>query len=615
MSKTIDPSAEPDVPAASVKKGGEKVVAANRVVGGMPEVAMRRRMAAMRTRSRPSGSKPPAKADDDEDGPPPLPAPPPAAAAQPAKRARDAAAAGGNANPYEDVALLLEAAPLPLRVVGMPTGDSPHWANWLGADEPYGDGGPIPEGQKNDFEKALRSRLDGLLVGGAAEEATQTEWTMSELPEPNDFEGRRQQQRHLAREDAKKVKAAETMQAHARGMNARAEYREMKPQRAWRFVKTHRRMVTVTRDGGGNHSTVFMVQKHERLDLISASGSGRLLLHAQTTDGAVLVNGSNVYDSSLHALQAASPRSRKKRNGPPICSAPGEHLYTFTVEPLSGTDTARLDLTFHMESAFTQEDLLSEPPPANHADYLDPVRRPKVVEPAYAPSATEPMPAAKTAMDIRREQLMGYEPVPEASAYPGMTYDAASLMPNVGNDMFARASEVEWQMSQEERIRGQAHLAQIDQRQQAQFAAVGPQSPRGAQPAPPGGRRQRARRRPRRLRRRRSPTRRRFKQCTRRIRTRGGPRTSRIRRRTVGLATPRRRSRRPRCSTRSTFRRRPRNSSKRRVVVRRRRRSRHRRSSRRARPVGVAAAATGRRGAEEEVEGVGGECVRPNRWR
>ena len=34
-------------------------------------------------------------------------------------------------DPYEDVALLLEAAPLPLRVVGMPTGEMGNWREWV----------------------------------------------------------------------------------------------------------------------------------------------------------------------------------------------------------------------------------------------------------------------------------------------------------------------------------------------------------------------------------------------------------------------------------------------------------------------------------------------------
>jgi len=440
-----------------------------------------------------------------------------------AGRASGAAPAGRvesvSGNPYDDVELLVEAAPLPLRVVGMPTGamDQADMYDRHAA----ADGRRAPSA----FERQLRSQLDGLLVGGEDDEQAGWPGAPPRQELTNALQQRRERvqmqakQAHLEKESAAKVQAA------ARGHQARKEYEARRPKREWRFVKSHRRVVSVSESGSGPSTTMFYVQKHERLDLLAAEGSGRLMLDAADAQGRVVVEGSCVFDSALSALAiTAKATAHVNANGqgaaaPALCSAPGEYLYTFRLEPRAGQLEAKLELKFQIESTFSDHDLASEPA-------SEPAAQPAAAtEAAYTHGAPT---AHKTARERRREELASgpllhlptevstdaaYPSDPTApnhyvpAAYelvglgPGAhAYSPAppSLLPDAsgGGDpalgsgrgaCFARAAAVEWQQRQSDARRGGAHLAALDLRAQQQLEAAGvapfvPQPPAAAPP-------------------------------------------------------------------------------------------------------------------------------------
>ena len=288
-------------------------------------------------------------------------------------------------------------------------------------------------------------------MGGLTEERIASEWTHDGRG-AEDFSAHRERVREQAREDEEKAKAAVAVQARVRGMKAREAYLEKHPPKQWRFVKMHRRVVVVGAGAPSAHSgtTIFYVEKHERLDLTAAVGSGRLMLEATGPQGELIVRGSCVYDSSLHALVAASGGTGangsaagsgagsngsdgggggaggglagvsggKRRNSkegthlaPPICSAPGEHVYHFTVEPLTPGGDARLELTFQMESVFGEADLLSEPPREQPPQAKSSKGESGVEDGAPTAEAPAVAPPPMSAMERRRAELAGL-PVP-----------------------------------------------------------------------------------------------------------------------------------------------------------------------------------------------------------
>ena len=167
------------------------------------------------------------------------------------------------------------------------------------------------------------------------------------------------------------------------------------------------------------------VRRHERLDLVGASGHGRLLLDAHDMHGRCVVAQSCVYDSSLQSIrgcgqqpqlgvQLGEPRGGGNARGgargegssaplasPALCCLPGEFVYSFRIEaavaaataapamhlalvhatgssgsapaaasslttaegPISTPQShlARLELRFRLESRFTEAELLHEP--------------------------------------------------------------------------------------------------------------------------------------------------------------------------------------------------------------------------------------------------------------
>jgi len=403
------------------------------------------------------------------------------------------------ADPDADVALLLEAAPLPLRVLGMPTGEMQQAHDEY--DEPA---------EQSAFERQLRSQLDGLLVGGS--EMQISEWDANVPPDGQELRVRRERVRQQAIEDERRIAAATTVQTRVRSHLAQNKYAELRPRREYRFCKTYSRVVGVgsrAEDGGGGGSgvpgggssapsgpsAVYYVQSHERLELVSAHGVGRLMLTAADPNGNVVVTGSCVFDSSLHALVSLA----QAQEGGLLCAAPGEHLYTFTVQPQPGATYARLRLRFRLESLFAEGELLSSPPPRSSTLYEDRVRakqerRDRAARCAHEANAlgAPPMPptgpptgpagGARSARERRRDELAG--------GATAASLEAARVDPAADYNAYvrshARASEVEWLQQQQEEARGQAHLAalQLRSHQQLEAAGVPPQPPPTPQPSP-----------------------------------------------------------------------------------------------------------------------------------
>ena len=195
-----------------------------------------------------------------------------------------------------------------------------------------------------------------------------------------------------------RIGAATTIQSTVRGWLSRGGSRS--PPREWRFRQTLSMVLCTAADtgigdrgtgggggsgdGGGNgggkdggsanagsggggeegatSAAHIFVGKHERLDLTSATGRGRMLLEArQDPFTPPVVRGTVVYDSALYVVLPSVPA----RDGVPLCSLPGPFLYTFTVEPVPGRPDARLELRFARHCHFTESELVHEPPPAS----------------------------------------------------------------------------------------------------------------------------------------------------------------------------------------------------------------------------------------------------------
>jgi len=115
--------------------------------------------------------------------------------------------------------------------------------------------------------------------------------------------------------------------------------------------------------------TLLCVHQHERLELLTATGRGRLLVTAREgLEGNIAVREGCVYDSSLQAvLSTGSPRARIPPHAtapparPPLWTAPGGYVYSFTLEPLPGAISAYLSLRFRREACYAEGELLSEP--------------------------------------------------------------------------------------------------------------------------------------------------------------------------------------------------------------------------------------------------------------
>ena len=101
-----------------------------------------------------------------------------------------------------------------------------------------------------------------------------------------------------------------TIQAAQRGRVERHELVARRPPpEEWRFAKSCARHL----DSAGHNQAAFFVSAHERLELVEAHGTGRLLLTATDVHGTVLVDGGVVYDSAAHALRCLPPQAHALR--------------------------------------------------------------------------------------------------------------------------------------------------------------------------------------------------------------------------------------------------------------------------------------------------------------
>ncbi|KAL1512294.1 hypothetical protein AB1Y20_005556 [Prymnesium parvum] len=245
------------------------------------------------------------------------------------------AAAPREGNAFKDMQLALDAAPLSLRVTGMPVGD-----DWAGAADDGAAGAPRSESR---FEEILRSSIESIEHGDDADAANFS---------PEEWERRR-----------KGIQASETTAA-AEGGSTWGDLSDDEL-RVWRFRKTYERVFNTK----AVYIHRFSVQSHEVLEICHVEGEGQLLLTATDASGTQVVGGGVVYDSSAHAFRRANAQHKPL---PALWSAPGEYLYELTLTPLPGTAVSPLGwrskhegtamkVVFSIESMLTEIDLLEEP--------------------------------------------------------------------------------------------------------------------------------------------------------------------------------------------------------------------------------------------------------------
>ena len=467
------------------------------------------------TRSKlpPSDKKPPAASpkrgpppaeeeqDDDEyDDQAPLAAPSPLRPSrQPAGHA-EYGEDGSRENPFNAMQLALEAAPLGLRVVGMPATDD--WAAEVATEQRA-----INSKRLSRFEVALRSELDDV---GETGDVTDSEHASA--GEVAALEARRQAARAEAEAKAeveRQKDAAMTVQASYRGMTSRREMAYKGNSRRWKFQKFHTK--TFRTIPGERNRASFYIEKHETLEIVSVDGTGRLLLDATAPDGDVVVSGGVVYDSSAHALLHPNappkgihivPGSGKVPKA--IWTTPGEFDYLLRAEPLApGGPPADMTVIFRVEMSLSGLDLVSEPP-------LPPAARPTATSvfssipprkeleatkeylqrrleleatedespAAEAPAAAMQQPPEEaTAEEVRLGNPWASYQQPHQYYYPQSFNPSAPVPVNSSFDgARTRAKEIENSQTNSELDRNAAHLQQLDARTVGQLTRVGSQA-------------------------------------------------------------------------------------------------------------------------------------------
>ena len=403
-------------------------------------------------------------------------------------------------NPFTDMKLALEAAPLGLRVLGMPAVD-----DWGGRQNTtLGEG---EERQLSRFEAALRSELDD--VGDLGADATGTEATAAfvSADEIAAMEARREAAREEAAakaEDQRQADAATFIQSGYRGLTTRRTNAFKGNSRQWRFHKFHRRSFKTT--PGERNRASFYVEKHETLQIVAVDGTGRLVIDATTPDGEIMVAKGVVYDSSAHAL--LHPNAPKGIHGKTqaLWATPGEFEYVLSAEPLvPGGPPADMTVTFRVEMLLTGFDLVSEPPmprPIAHhnvgslltanakkktseSEYVQrrmelelsteasksavqPADEPLVLESGEAADISRANPANQSVYvsvpvdSWPQEQQLRPVVATAAPAGLSLSFDAAQ----------SRAQEIEDAQTRSEMERGAAHLLQLDTRSYGQLQRV-----------------------------------------------------------------------------------------------------------------------------------------------
>ena len=259
---------------------------------------------------------------------------------------------GGGENPFKAMQLALEAAPLGLRVLGMPSTD-----DWPDNDEPYADlptpslapparlGESLPKfsltaklgadtGAPTNpvFESALRSSLDGAV--DAASVSVENAADDLALLEKRRYASRQE----LALREAARQRelAAARVQAGYRGMHSRHVLGGKGKSRTWLFAKDYTRSFDTS---GRNHAR-FVIRDNEKLQIVNVEGAGRLLLTAtHELTGEAKVTSAVVYDSLLAAVGFTAPTRGANSS---LWSGGGEYEYELAIEPLDGFPNAQV---------------------------------------------------------------------------------------------------------------------------------------------------------------------------------------------------------------------------------------------------------------------------------
>ena len=164
-----------------------------------------------------------------------------------------------------------------------------------------------PHGLSSLFETTLSGAL-GASFGGCRprlwEDGADSEPSADELEAVRAAErARRDKEAERRRRAVTRARTREngavTIQAAQRGrLERHAVAARRPPPEQWRFAKSCVRHL----DSAGHNQAAFFVSGHERLEVIEAHGTGRLLLTATDVHGTVVVDGGIVYDSAAPLL-------------------------------------------------------------------------------------------------------------------------------------------------------------------------------------------------------------------------------------------------------------------------------------------------------------------------
>ena len=168
-----------------------------------------------------------------------------------------------------------------------------------------------PHGLSSLFETTLSGALGASFEGRRSrlwEDEADSEPSADELEAVRAAErARRDNEAERRRRAVTRARTREngavTIQAAQRGrLERHAVAARRPPPEQWRFAKSCVRHL----DSAGHNQAAFFVSGHERLEVIEARGTGRLLLTATDVHGAVVVDGGIVYDSAAPLLVSSS---------------------------------------------------------------------------------------------------------------------------------------------------------------------------------------------------------------------------------------------------------------------------------------------------------------------
>ena len=376
-------------------------------------------------------------------------------------RAKPRAQARGSSddNQFKDMKLAMEAAPQALQYLGMP----PSEFKKLPPDAAIKAADALGK-QAGVFEQVLKQHVskDGPAQARVWEDAAVASKEWEEAANQGELDALRaaeREQRMVAEEARRQAriakeaeeKSATRLQAAARGRNEREAFKRRPPLREWKFQKMHVRTLVIEApppaaegEARGPSPTQskpvrFHINRNEKLEILEATGAGRLVLSAADADGVVVVSGGVVYDSSAYAFNSRKGDGSRQ---PALWSGPGEYEYSFALQPLGAHEAfgsgqlgvaggASMRVKFRVEMTLTEHELVKEP---------------------------------KT-----KEELTGHlKPTRESAA----AEEASEVANALSEATMNRAAEVEAAQAASEAQSGNAVLARLDAQQNAQLARV-----------------------------------------------------------------------------------------------------------------------------------------------